>query len=139
MISGGELALTDHGAAEQHERHVQLGVSLIADSQAPQVVKPGESSLDDPALFAQVRAVHGAAPGDHGLHAPRPELAAVLVMVIPPVGEEPLGAPSWTPRAAGDRADTIDQRQQLSDVVAVPAGQADRERNAVGVGDQMVL
>jgi hypothetical protein len=60
-------------------------------------------------------------------------------MVIAPVGEQPLGASSRTPRPAGDRADTIDQRQQLGDVVAVPAGQADRERNAAGVGDQMVL
>jgi hypothetical protein len=118
---------------------MQFGVALIADPQAPQVVKPGEGSLNDPAFFAQARAVHSAAPGDHGLHATRPELAAVLVMVIASIGEQPLGASSRTPRPAGDWADTIDQGQQLGDVVAVPAGQADRERNAVRVGDQMVL
>lgn len=118
---------------------MQFGVALVASSQAPQVVEPGEGSLNDPAFFAQPRAVHGAASGDHGLHAPRPELAAVLVVVIAPVGKQPLGASSWTPRPAGDRADTIDQRQQLRDVVAVPARQADRERNAIRVGDQMVL
>ena len=60
-------------------------------------------------------------------------------MVIATVGEHPLGTPSRTPGLAGDRADPVDQRQQLGDVVAVPAGQADRERNPVRVGDQVVL
>ncbi|GAB7101738.1 hypothetical protein JCM4814A_00520 [Streptomyces phaeofaciens JCM 4814] len=40
---------------------------------------------------------------------------------------------------AADRRDRIEQRQQLSDVVAVAAGQQERERGAVPVGDQMVL
>ena len=83
--------------------------------------------------------MNGAAPGDHGFHAPRTQLAAVLVMVIAAVGEEPLGTSSRTSGLAGDRADAVDQRQQLGDVVAVPAGQADRKRNAVRICDQVVL
>jgi hypothetical protein len=35
--------------------------------------------------------------------------------------------------------EVFDQRQQLGDVVAVPAGQADRQRDAAGVDEQMVL
>jgi hypothetical protein len=34
------------------------------------------------------------------------------------------------------RADPVDQRHELGAVVAMPAGQADRKRNAVRVGDQ---
>jgi hypothetical protein len=102
-------------------------------------MKPGEGALNDPALFAQARAMDGAPPCDHGLHSPSPQLAAVLVMVIATVGEHSLGTSSRTPGLAGDRADAVDQRQQLGDVVTMPAGQADRERNAVRVGDQMVL
>jgi hypothetical protein len=60
-------------------------------------------------------------------------------VVIAAVGQQALGALTWTPKLAGDRADSVDQRQQLGDVVAVPAGQADRKRNPAGVGDQMVL
>jgi hypothetical protein len=60
-------------------------------------------------------------------------------MVIATIGEEPLGTSSRTSGLAGDWADAVDQRQQLGDVVAVSAGQADRKRNAVRVGDQMVL
>src|SRR5439155_631024 len=77
--------------------------------------------------------------GDHRLHPAFAELTAVLVVVIAAVGEQPLGALAGTPRPAGYRPDGIEQRQQLCDVVAVPAGQADRQRDSVGVGDQMVL
>ena len=66
----------------------------------------------------------GAAPGDHGLHAALPQLAAVLVVVIAAVGEHALGALAGTPELAGDRTDPVDQRQELGDVVAVAAGQA---------------
>ncbi len=52
-----ELALTDHSAAEQHERHVQLGATLVSDPQPTQVVQPGEGALHDPALLAEARAV----------------------------------------------------------------------------------
>jgi hypothetical protein len=118
---------------------VQLGTALIAGAQPPQVVQPGEGALHHPALFAEPRAVLDAASGDHWLHATAPQLAAVLVVVVTAVGEQPLGTPSRAPSLAGDGADAVDQRQQLGDVVAVPAGQADRQRNPARVGDQVVL
>ena len=60
-------------------------------------------------------------------------------MVIAAVGEEPLSALARTSPLAGDGTYSVDQRQQLCDVVAIAASQADRERNPIGVGDQMVL
>src|SRR5439155_9773110 len=107
----------------------------IADPQPAQVVKPRERALHDPAFFAEPRTVLAAAPRDHGLHAPSSQLASVLIVVIATIGEHPLGAPPWTPALASDRADSGDQRQQLCDVVAMPAGQADRERDPARVGD----
>jgi hypothetical protein len=46
-----EFALADHGAAEQHECHVQAGIALVADPQPAQVVQPGEGALYDPAFL----------------------------------------------------------------------------------------
>jgi hypothetical protein len=40
---------------------------------------------------------------------------------------------------AAHRPDGIDQRQQLSDIVAMSAREADRQRNAARVGQEMVL
>jgi hypothetical protein len=51
------------------------------------------------------------APSDHGLHTTLPKLATVLIVVIAPVSEHPLGAPTGTPRLASDRTNAIDKRQ----------------------------
>src|SRR4051812_15604693 len=67
------------------------------------------------------------------------ELAAVDVVVVAPVGEQLPRSPAWPAAPATDRRHGVDQRDQLSHVVAVAAGEGDRERNAAGVADQMVL
>jgi hypothetical protein len=103
------------------------------------LVKPGEAALHHPALGAEPRAVVLSAPGDQGLDAPGPELAAILVVVIAPVGEQPIGAPARAAELTGDRHDAVDQRQELSDVVAVPACEGDRQRQPADVGQQVVL
>jgi hypothetical protein len=41
--------------------------------------------------------------------------------------------------SSADRRDGVDQRNQLSDVVAVAAGGADGQRDVPGVADQVVL
>lgn len=122
-----------------HEGEVLIGVTLPADAEPAELVKPGEAALHDPPLGAQPRAVVLTAPGDPGLDAAGPELAAVLVVVIAPVGEQPIGAPARAADLAGDRHDAVDQRQELGDVVAVPACEGDRERQPAGVGQQVVL
>lgn len=106
-----QFALADHGAAEQHERHVQAGITLVADPQPAQVVQPGEGALHDPAFPAEPRAVLGVAPSDHGLHPAFPELTAVLVVIVAPVCEYPLGAPAGAPGLARHGADAVDERQ----------------------------
>ena len=58
---------------------------------------------------------------DQGLDAPSPELAPVLVVVIAPVGKQPIGA-----SPLGERREAIDQGQELGYIVAVPAGKGDR-------------
>lgn len=80
-----------------------------------------------------------ATAGDHGLHASRPQLAAVLVVVIAAVREHPLGSSAWVSSPAAHRPDGVDQRQELGDIVAMSAREADRQRNTVRVGQQMVL
>jgi hypothetical protein len=85
------------------------------------------------------RTVIGAAPRDPVLEAAAAQLAPILVVVIAAIGDHPLRPPSGPPRLAGDRSDPINQRQQLGDVVAVPAGQRHRERHTAGVDMQPVL
>lgn len=102
-------------------------------------MKPGEASLHNPTLGAQPRSVVLTAPGDQRLDAAGPKLAAVLVVVIAPIGEQPIGAPARAADFAADRHDAVDQRQELSDVVAIATGQGDRQRKSAGVCQQVVL
>lgn len=80
-----------------------------------------------------------AALGDHWLDPAGPEFAAVRVVVVAAVGDELLGVLARTTDLPADRADLLDEREQLGDVVAVAAGQADSKRDAVAINDQMVL
>lgn len=102
-------------------------------------MQPGEASLHDPALGAEPRPVLLAAASDQWLDTSKPEFAAVLVVVIPPVGEQTIGALSGPTDLAGDRRNTIDQGQQLGDVIAVAARQRDRKRQPTSVCQQVVL
>jgi hypothetical protein len=80
-----------------------------------------------------------AALGDHGLDPACPELATILVVVVAAVGDELLSALARTTGLPAHRTDLVNEREQLSDVVAVAARQADGKRDAVAVDDQMVL
>ena len=115
---------------------MNVGPALIADAQPLERVQPGEAALDHPALLAQPGAVGHAAARDPRSDPAGAQLAAVDVVVIAAVGEQ---LPRTAARSPADRRDGIDQREQLGDVVAVAAGQADRERDAAGVADQVVL
>lgn len=120
---------------------MDLGVAFVAGSQAAEVVQVREAAFDDPALAAEVGAVLGAALGDDGFDPARPEQPAVLVVVIAAIGEEAVGLAPRAAWLAGNRpgVQQFEQRDQLRDVVAIAAGQRDRERDPGGVDEQVVL
>jgi hypothetical protein len=122
-----------------HEGKVLVWVTLPADAEPAELVQPGEAALHDPALGAEPGAVVLTTPGDQGSDPAGPELTAVFVVVIAPVGEQLIGALTGTADLAGDRHDAVNQGQQLGDVVAIAAGQCDRQRQPAAVGQQVVL
>lgn len=98
-----------------------------------------EGPLHDPAHLAQARAVLGGAPSDDWLDSAGPQLTAVLVVVIAAIGDHALGSLARTTDPATHWPDPVHEGQQLGDVVTVTARQADRQRDARGIDDQMVL
>lgn len=120
---------------------MDLGVAFVAGAQAAEVVQVCEAALDNPALASQARAVFAAATGDGGFDAARPQQPAVLVVVIAAVGKHHVGLATRTTDLAGDwpGVQRVEQRQQLRDIVAVAAGQRDRQRDAAGVDEQVML
>jgi hypothetical protein len=71
----------------------------------------------------------------------RSQQPPVLVVVIATVGENTVWFLAWPAGLASDRpgVEIFDQWDQLGDVVAVATGQADRERDAARINQQMVL
>jgi len=120
---------------------VHCGVAFVAGSQAAEVVQVREAALDDPALATQPGAVLSAAARDHGFDPAGPEKASVFVVVIATIGQDDVGFLARPTDLARDRPgmQLIEQRQQLGDVVAVAAGQRDRQRDARCVDEEMML
>ncbi len=118
---------------------MDVAASLVAGAESFEGVQPGEAALDDPALSAEAGAVGDAAAGDPRCDAAGAQHPPVLVVVVAAVGEQLPWSPAGASAPSPDRRHGLDQRNQLGDVVAVAAGQGDRQRNAAGVADQMVL
>jgi hypothetical protein len=118
---------------------VDVGAAFIPGAQPLERVQPGEAAFDHPALAAQARAMRDTAAGDPRSDASSAQPAAVDVVVVAAVGEQLPRAAAGTAAPAADRRHGVDQRDELGDVVAVAAGEADRQRDASGVADQVVL
>ena len=51
----------------------------------------------------------------------------VTVMIVAPVGDDPIGPLTRPPDLAWNGRDAVEEREQLGNVVAVPARQRDRQ------------
>jgi hypothetical protein len=118
---------------------VDVGSAFPTDPQAPEAMQPRKASFDHPAVRAQSGAMACSAAGNGRHDAAVADLVAVDVVAVAAIGEQRVGFAARSSDTAADGGDRVEQGQQLGDVVAVAAGQQDRERGAVSVGDQVVL
>ena len=118
---------------------MHLGAAVVADEEPFEVVEPGEGAFDDPAVAAKPGAVLGLPARDLVLDASLTELAAVLVVVVASIGSDAFGATAWPADLAAHRRHTIDERDQLGDVMAVAAGERPGKRDPRRVYEKMML
>ncbi len=118
---------------------MKVGAYLVADAEPFELVEPGKGPLDNPSSLAQAGAMRGTTSGDLGCDATSPDETAVLVEVVAAVGEQPSGSVPWTAAQATNAGHRVQQGHELSDVVAVSAGQRDGERSSVLIDDEVVL
>lgn len=120
--------MADQGAGELEKAEVDVGAAFVSSPQSFEHVQPGEPALDHPANFPEPGAVCDAAAGDQRPDAAFTQAASVWVGVVAAVTVDLTWAPARPATSSPDRRDCIQQREQLSDVVAVGAGQCDRQR-----------
>jgi len=118
---------------------VDLLATVVADDQSLVVVEPRERPLDDPADTPESGAVFGLAAGDLRFDPAGTELAPVLVVVIATVGGDPVGSSTRPADLAAHGRNAVDQRDELSDVVAVPARDRPCERDPGRVYEEVML
>ena len=133
------MPIGDEASGEAEEDLVDVVAPFPADAQAAEAVQPGDRSLDDVPEDAQAGVVGLASFGDDRADASLPQQAPVPVVTVAAVGEQGVGPMPGPAHGPGNGRDLVDQRQQLRDVVAVPAGQRHREGDALSVGDDVVL
>ncbi len=110
-----------------------------ADEQATEPVQQCDGLLHHPAVDAEAGAVFDASLGEVGGDAPAADLLAVDVVVVGAVGVQAVRASAWSAAFASNGRDGLKQGQQLGDVVAVAAGQADGQWDARAFGDDVVF
>jgi len=118
---------------------MDLGAAVIADEQPFELVQPGEGALDDPAVTAQAGSVSGAAASDLGCDPALAELDTVLVVVVAAIGSDAARSSSRSTDLAANGRDSLDERDQLGDVVAVAPRERPGERDPGRVDQEVVL
>ena len=118
---------------------MDLGAAVVADEQPLEVMQPGEGALDNPAGATEPGAVRGLAPRDLGRDAAAAKLTAVPIGVVAAVGADALGPAAGSADLAAHGRHSLDERDQLGDVVAVAAGERPGERDPGRVDKEMVL
>lgn len=102
-------------------------------------IEPGDGPFDHPPGGSQSAAMLSPPLGEDGPYSPEPEHPAVVLRVVGAVTLDGI----WTaPRASGfaaHRRDGIQQGKKLSHVMPVGAGHRDREGDALGVREDVVL
>ncbi len=113
--------------------------TLKANAKTTEVVKPRTSTFDNPAEFAQTTAVLCPAPGNHRLDASLAKFLAMRLGVVATICIDNLGFLKRPATYAANRWNGVNQRQQLSDVVAIRARQDRADGNAIGIDEDVVL
>ena len=129
----------DEDASEGEESFVKVVESFVADLEAAKLMQPGDGALHYPTGFSQTAAVLGIAFGDDRFDGQGAQPPAMGFGVIAAITLERFRALSGTARFAPNRRNSLNQRQQLRHIVGVGPGDYGRERDALRVGEKVVL
>ena len=107
--------------------------------QPAHLMQPGMRVLDEPSIDAQTAAMAGLSPGEERPDAPSPQPSSMRLGVISPITLQGLGATPGSTAPTAHRRDALDQGLELGDVVLVGRRHLGRQRNALRVGQHMMI
>ena len=113
--------------------------SIKACSHASKVVQPAECAFGNPTIDSQAAAMFRIPFRQVRFDAAIAECFSMFFGVVRPIRIHLLRALLGPARFSRHRLDPVHQRDQLGHVVSIRAGEDEVERDAVGIGDDMVL
>lgn len=90
-------------------------------------------------MVSRAGAKHPRGGSDHRLHPESADEAAVRVVIVAAIAEHNVGAAPGSTALAPHRGHSLQQGDELGDVLTIAAGQRDGKRNPSGIRDQKVL
>lgn len=116
-----------------------VSTALETNTEPTEVMQSGMRAFNDPAIISQAAVVLGTALDVHRLDTATAQRSSMSLGVVTAIGVDHTRSLYWVIAQSANRRNRVDQRQQLRDVVDVRSGQDRGEREAVGVGDDVVL
>jgi len=129
----------DEDASEGEKGFVKVIESFVTDLEATKLMQPSDRTLDDPTGFSQAAAMFGIAFGNDRFNGEGAQQPAMRLGVVGTVTLNRLRALSGSARFASNRRNGLNQRQKLRHIVGVGPGNYARERDALRVGENVVL
>jgi hypothetical protein len=134
-----QLSPANETAGDFDEGFVNHSQALESNAQASVIVEPTQRSLNNPARLAQSAAMKRHPPSNFGLDSPSVEHPAVFVMIVTAVSLNNTGLAQRTAALAANGGNGLNQGHKLGDIVAVGPREQHGKRDALCLGDQVVL
>ena len=112
---------------------------FITNSKTSVLVQPRNCSLNNPTIYPQTAAVFGSTFCQNRLNTFLSKFLTTRFGIISPVSKNTVGFAAGPTSFTCYRGDTIDQRQQLCNIIPISTGQFYRQRKPVSVSYQMMF
>jgi hypothetical protein len=113
--------------------------SLIPDLQAPSLADPGQTAFDHRADLPQAAAMRRPWPRQLVLDTSRFQTLLVVLAAVDAIPVLRLRLTAWPPTRPRDEWDVIEQGQRLASVGTVGSGDADGQRGAVAIDEDVAF
>lgn len=118
---------------------MHMCVPFVANLEPSECMKPGKGTFNEPARFTEATAMRRTDFGKQGRDAAFAQKLPVRLGTVASVTLNNFRFAQRTSAFSSNGRNRLDQRIELRDVVAIRGGQDDRERDALGVDDEVVL
>jgi hypothetical protein len=113
--------------------------ALVSDSQATELMQPGEGAFHHPPCLAQIAAMASATSGNLMAYALPVQGLPMLVTVVPAIGLHALRFAQWPSAFARNWGQAFEQGHELRNIVAIGLGQNPIEREALRIDEKVVF